>query len=199
VHYAYGSPKNNITFIGAVPTRGVYQTDGWGWNRIGFGYASYTRQWGDKGHAADTRIFFIEYGDFRHILKTDNRPLAARRAALGNIRIDTFGGHSVHTFESSAGIMDALFWGAVQSGRWGVQTQRAGAFDVEGGFQPKILLKVKPWLRGGFNYGSGAGTRTTTVTPHDEHRGRLRYPVAAAAPEDHDLERVPCAAPQQRE
>jgi hypothetical protein len=157
VRYSYGSPKNNLTFVSATPTRGVYQTDGWGWNRIGFGYASYTRQWGEKGHAADTRIFFIEYDDFRHILKTDNRPLAARRADLANIRIDTFGGHSLHTLESSAGIVDALFWGAVQTGRWGVQTQRAGAFDVEGGFQPKILPKVKPWLRGGFTYGSGDG------------------------------------------
>src|SRR5579872_2175485 len=59
VHYVYGSPSDNFTFIGAVPTRGVFQVDGWGWNRIGFGYGSYTRQWGSKGHAADTRLFFI--------------------------------------------------------------------------------------------------------------------------------------------
>jgi hypothetical protein len=157
VHYVYGSPKNNLTFVGAVPTRGVFQTDGWGWNRIGFGYASYTRQWGSQRHAADTRLFFIEYDDFRHILKTDNRPLAARRADLANIRIETFGGHSLHTFGSGAGIADALIWGAVQTGRWGVEAQRAGSFDIEGGFQPKVLAKVKPWLRGGFTYGSGDG------------------------------------------
>jgi hypothetical protein len=157
VHYVYGSAKNNLTFVGAVPTRGVFQTDGWGWNRIGFGYASYTRQWGGNSHAADTRLFVIEYDDFRHILKTDNRPLAVRRADLANIRIETFGGHSLHTFETGAGTADALFWGAVQTGRWGVQAQRAGSFDIEGGFQPKILASVKPWLRGGFTYGSGDG------------------------------------------
>jgi hypothetical protein len=157
VHYAYATPNNNFTFIGAVPTRGVFQVDGWGWNRIGFGYASYTHQWGSGRHTADTRFFFIEYDDFRHILKTDNRPLAARRGDLANIRIDTFGGHTLHAFEAGSGTLDLLFWGAVQTGRWGVQQQRAGALDIEGGFQPKILPKVRPWLRGGFTYGSGDG------------------------------------------
>ncbi|HLK66640.1 MAG TPA: alginate export family protein [Bryobacteraceae bacterium] len=155
VHYSYAAPNDNFTFIGAVPTRGVFQVDGWGWNRIGFGYSSYTHEWGSKHHAADTRLFFIEYDDFRHILKTDDRALAVRRADLANIRIDTFGGHSLHAIETATGTVDILFWGAVQTGRWGVQQQRAGAFDVEGGFQPKILAAVRPWLRGGFTYGSG--------------------------------------------
>ncbi|MGA8598245.1 MAG: alginate export family protein [Bryobacteraceae bacterium] len=157
IHYAYDTTNNNFTFVGAVPTRGVFQVDGWGWNRIGFGYASYTHQWGSNRHAADTRLFFIEYDDFRHILKTDNRPLAVRRADLDNIRINTFGGHSVHAFETEVGTLDLLAWGAVQTGRWGVQAQRASAFDVEGGFQPKILPKVKPWFRSGYTYGSGDG------------------------------------------
>ena len=68
-----------------------------------FGYAAYTHEWGKGRHAADTRLFFIEYDDFRHILKTDNRPLTVRAADLDNIRIDTFGGHSLHAFKTSAG------------------------------------------------------------------------------------------------
>lgn len=155
VHYVFGTPNDNFTFVGAVPTRGVFQVDGWGWNRIGFGYASYTHEWGSGRHSADTRLFMIEYDDFRHILKTDNRSLAARRGDLENIRIDTFGGHSLHAFETGAGTLYGLFWGAVQTGRWGVQQQRAGAFDVEAGFQPKILPKIKPSLGGGFTLGSG--------------------------------------------
>src|SRR5207248_9868037 len=82
--YVYATAHDNFTFIGATPTRGVFQVDGWGWNRIGFGYASYTRQWGSHHHAADSRLFFIEYDDFRHILKTDSRALAARRGDLAN-------------------------------------------------------------------------------------------------------------------
>jgi hypothetical protein len=60
VHYVYATPNHNFTFVGAVPSRGVYQVDGWGWNRIGFGYTAYTHQWGRRRHAADTRFFFIE-------------------------------------------------------------------------------------------------------------------------------------------
>jgi hypothetical protein len=165
IHYVYGTPNDNVTFIAAIPTRGVFQVDGWGWNRIGLGYASYTHQWRGKRHAADTRFFAIEYDDFRHILKTDNRPLAARRADLQNIRIETFGAHSLHAFETGSGTFDLLVWGAVQTGRWGAQTQRAGAADIEAGFQPKLLPQLKPWLRGGFTYGSGDGN------PNDNRHG----------------------------
>ena len=160
VHYSYGTPGDNFTFVGAVPTRGVFQVDGWGWNRIGFGYAAYTHEWGKGRHSADTRFFVIEYDDFRHILKTDNRALTVRRADLANIRIETFGGHSLHAIDTGAGTVDLLLWGAVQTGRWGYQTQRAGAFDVEGGIQPKILPRVKPWFRAGYTYGSGDGNAT---------------------------------------
>jgi hypothetical protein len=155
-HYSYTTLYDNITVIAAVPTRGVFQVDGWGWNRIGFGYASYTHQWGSKNHAADTRLFFIEYDDFRHIVKTDNRPLPVRSADLANIRIETFGGHSLHAMETRSGIVDLLFCGAIQTGRWGSQTQRSSAFDIEAGWQPR-RSKLKPWLRAGYMSGSGDG------------------------------------------
>ncbi|MGH9720872.1 MAG: hypothetical protein ACRD8O_11720 [Bryobacteraceae bacterium] len=29
--------------------------------------------------------------------------------------------------------------------------------DIEGGIQPKILPRLKPWLRAGYYYGSGDG------------------------------------------
>jgi hypothetical protein len=165
VRYSYATDDDNFTFVAAVPTRGIFQTDGWGWNRVGFGYGAYTRQWGKGRHAADTRAFFIEYDDFRHILKTDNRPLAVRRADLDNIRINTFGGHTLHALETQAGTLDFLLWAAAQTGQWGVQVQRAGAVDVEGGFQPSILPQVKPWLRGGLSWASGDGN------PNDNTHG----------------------------
>jgi hypothetical protein len=157
VHYAFATPKDNVTFVGAMATRGVFQTDGWGWNRVAFGYTSYTRQWGAGRHSADTRVFFVDYDDFRHILKTDSRALAARRGDLANIRLETFGGHTLHAYETRSGTVDFLAWGAVQTGRWGAQKQRAGAFDLEAGFQPRFAARLKPWIRGGFTYGSGDG------------------------------------------
>jgi hypothetical protein len=155
VHFSSSSSSNDFTFIAAVPTRGVFQVDGWGWNRVGFGYGAYTHEWGTGRHAADTRFFVLEYDDWRHILKTDNRPTAVRKTDTENIRIDTFGGHSLHAFTTNSGVFDLVAWGAVQTGRWGTERQRAYALDFEGGFQPNILPKLKPWLRGGFTEGSG--------------------------------------------
>lgn len=165
VHFSSTTASNDFTFIAAVPTRGVFQVDGWGWNRVGFGYGAYTHEWGTGRHAADTRLFVLEYDDWRHILKTDNRALAVRKGDTENIRIDTFGGHTLHAFTTNAGAIDLLAWGAVQTGRWGTQQQRAYAVDFEGGFQPGILPKLKPWLRGGFTGGSGDGN------PNDNRHG----------------------------
>ncbi|MGH9593507.1 MAG: alginate export family protein [Bryobacteraceae bacterium] len=169
--YSYATPKNDFTFVAATPTRGVFQTDGWGWNRAAFGYASFTHEWGTGRHAADTRIFVLDYDDWRHIVKSDNRPAALRNGDKANIRIETFGAHSLHSLTTSGGTVDALAWGAVQTGRWGTQTQLAYALDIEGGYQPefpsvfKLLAKLRPWLRGGFTVGSGDGN------PNDSRHG----------------------------
>lgn len=154
VHYSYNKPGGNFTFVGAVPTRGVFQTDGWGWTNTAFGYASFTKPWGEGRHTADTRVFVLQYQDWRRIVKTDDRPLAVRRNDLANIRITTYGGHSVHAFQTTAGTVDFLFWGALQTGDWGLQSHRANAAAIEAGYQPKGM-KWKPWLRGGFYDGSG--------------------------------------------
>jgi len=101
-------------------------------------------------------VLALFYDDFRGVLKTDNRALAARRGDVGNIKIHTFGGHTLHAVESKAGTFDFLLWGTGQTGRWGVQAHRAAAVDIEGGFQPKrVLPKLKPWLRTGYYRGSG--------------------------------------------
>src|ERR1700722_7127238 len=153
LHYSWlPSPSDNITFVAAVPDRGVFQVDGWGWNRVGFGYGSYTHQWGHGRHSALTRAFDIEYDDFRHIVKTDNRPAAVRAHDTENILINTVGGDSVHAIATGAGTIDLVAWGALQTGRWGTQKQLSGAYDLEAGFQPNVLPALKPWLRGGYTF-----------------------------------------------
>jgi hypothetical protein len=104
--------------VSAIPTRGVFQTDGWGETRTAFTYAAYTRGWGRGNHVAETRFLGIYYHDWRHLVKTDARPLAVRRADLANIRISTFGGHHLSAFTSQAGTADILLWGVAQTGRW---------------------------------------------------------------------------------
>jgi hypothetical protein len=165
LRYSFTQPATDLTFVAATPTRGVFQTDGWGWNRVAFAYGAWTKEWGHGRHAADTRFFAIDYDDFRHILKTDNRPLATRKGDTENIHIQTWGGHSIHTVTTKPGTLDALAWFAVETGRWGTQTQRAYALDFEGGFQPAILPKLKPWIRAGYTMGSGDGN------PNDSTHG----------------------------
>jgi len=162
LHYSYSKSARDFTFVAAVPTRGVYQTDGWGWNDVAFAYASFTRAWGRGSHSSDTRLFAIDYDDWRKVLKTDNRPPAVRSGDAQNIRIQTFGGHSLHAFTTEAGTIDALGWGVFQTGLWGTQIQRAYAFDLEAGYQPttaglKSLAALKPWIRAGYTVGSGDG------------------------------------------
>jgi hypothetical protein len=164
-HYAYDTPKVNYTVVGAVPTRGVFQVDGWGWNDVAFGYGSATRQLHMADTAGEFRVFAIYYDDFRPVIKTDNNPPAVRAANLANIRLWTVGGHYVQDFPTAAGIFDVMGEGALQFGDWGVQTQRASMGDLEAGFQPKIWGRLKPWIRGGYFYGSG------DKNPHDNTHG----------------------------
>ena len=112
---------------------------------------------GGQKNPGEWRIFGIYYDDWRHVLKTDNRPTALRQQDMGNIKIGTYGGHYLQTVQSDAGTADFLLWGALQSGAWGSLDDRAGAFAGELGFQPDILKVVRPWLRAGYFYGSGDG------------------------------------------
>jgi hypothetical protein len=156
LHYVYNTAKTNVTFVGARPTRGVFQTDGWGQLNTAFGYLAVTRPVSySKRSGGEWRLFVLHYHDWRDVLKTDNRTLALRRDDHGNIRVATFGGHYIHSLDTSAGTLDLLFWGALQTGRWGMLEHRAGAGSVEGGFQPAALRRLKPWVRAGWLYGSG--------------------------------------------
>jgi len=165
VQYLDSQPGGTFTFVGAVPTRGVFQTDGWGETDTAFGYAAYTKPWGSGLHAAETRVMAIYYDDWRSVLKTDNRPLAARSTDFDNIRIGTFGGHHMSAFTTGAGTLDLLAWGVGQTGRWGRLDQRSYAVDFEGGFQPNLAHHLKPWLRAGYSYTSGDGN------PNDNTHG----------------------------
>ena len=158
VQYSYATKQaGTLSFVGGLPTRGVFQTDGWGWTNTAIGYTSYTKPWGKGVHAAETRVLAIYYDDWRPIVKTDNRAAALRASEFANIKIWTAGGNSLHAYNTKAGTLDAVVWGVMQGGKWGIQDHSAWAVDFEGGYQPKILPKLKPWLRGGYSATSGDG------------------------------------------
>ena len=154
--YSLNRSKLNLTLFGGRPTRGVFQVDGWGEVNVNIFYGALTGQVSTRKSAGEWRIFGLGYQDYRDgVLKTDNRTTPVRTADHGHIGIGTFGGHYLHTVETAAGSLDVLVWGALQTGSWGNLAHRAGAFAAEGGWQPRFLTRVKPWLRAGYNYGSG--------------------------------------------
>jgi len=158
VQYSRDGSRLNFTLLAAGPTRGVFQVDGWGELKANVFYAALTKQKPRDSGGSEWRLFGLEYSDYRDgVVKVDNRPLAARGADAGHIHIFTFGGHFLKSRASRRGPLDFLFWGARQIGTWGSLSHNAGAFAIEGGWQPPILRALRPWLRGGFNYGSGDG------------------------------------------
>lgn len=150
-HYTWNKAGTNFTAIGALPTRGVFQVDGWGNLNVAVGYAALTRNRSGKNNSTDWRIFGIYYQDWRDVLKVDARPLALRRTDMEDVRIGSFGGHVLHR----QGPVDLMFWGVGQAGRWGSLDHRAYAWSAEAGWQPRVLPALKPWLRAGYHRGSG--------------------------------------------
>ena len=160
--YTYSNGDWNVTAVSAVPDRGVFQVDGWGWVVTPVTYAAVTKQasWGPT--KAEWRVFGIFYNDDRGVVKTDNRSTAAKAADLAGIDIGTYGGHFIQAIPTPAGTFDMLGWGVLQSGKWGPLTQKSGAATVEGGYQPPIKF-LRPWIRGGYFYSSGDGNASDTT------------------------------------
>ncbi len=157
MQFAYLNGPWTFTALGAVPTRGVFQVDGWGWVKTPVTYVAVTRQSEFGSSVAEWRVFGIYYNDDRPVAKTDNRPAAVRAADLGGVSIGTYGGHFIVAVPTEAGTFDLLGWGALQNGSWGLLTQRAGAGAAEAGWQPNFASRLRPWFRGGYYYSSGDG------------------------------------------
>jgi Alginate export len=133
MQYVWAGKNTNVTMLGARPTRGAFQVDGWGELNIALGYGAVTRQRTN----AEWRLFGAYYDDWRN----DRQ----------RIKIGSAGGH----YLQKSGQFDGMLWGVVQTGRWGALTHRAYAAAVEGGWQPKVLPKLRPWLRAGYSRSSG--------------------------------------------
>jgi len=156
-HFVATQGRVTWTAVGAVATRGVFQTDGWGQLKTGFVYGSAGGGLSSGRHAGDWRVYGAVYDDWRRVLKTDNRPGAARTADTDSIRVGVFGGHYLHKVDSALGPWNVVMWAAGQFGRWGAQDHRATAFNAEAGWQPRVAPALRPWISAGFAHGSGDG------------------------------------------
>jgi len=158
LRYSAGTSGVNATVLAARPTRGVFDVNGWGQTDVSLVYGALTGSRGAAGQPGEWRLFYLGYRDGREsVVKVDNRSLGSRLLDGDAIGLHTIGGHYLHVASSAAGPIDILAWGASQVGSWGRLSHRAGALALEAGWQPPVLARLKPWIRGGYNYGSGDG------------------------------------------
>ena len=158
VQFVANSPKQNLTVMGFLPTRGNFDLNGMdSLPAIRVGYMSLTLPRARKESASDARLFYLYYEDTRtQAVKTDNRPLVIRTADSRAIRISTFGAHYTRVMKLGAGKADVLAWAAGQLGKWGPLDHGAYAAVGELGYQmPR--WDWKPWFRVGYDYYSGDG------------------------------------------
>jgi hypothetical protein len=100
----------------------------------------------------DTQLFVYHYRDRRDVQsRPDNSGLTAARADIG---VTTFGGTLVAAVPAGAGQIDALAWGAGQTGDWYREDHRAWTLALEGGYQ-WTAVRWNPWVRGGISLASG--------------------------------------------
>jgi hypothetical protein len=166
VKAVYDHALGNVTALAVRPTHGGYEVSAMReLGDIGLAGVALTAK-GIPGVSKTTvaRLFYFFYEDNRfaderdddiHPVKVDNRPLAVRKADDGSIRIHTIGAHVATVADAGPGRVDALAWGAGQSGVWGKkQSDAAWAYAVEAGYQMPSWWGA-PWLRVGVNQSSG--------------------------------------------
>jgi hypothetical protein len=153
--YTWSRAKVNFTAMGALATRGAFQVNGWRNLNVAIGYGALTGQTAGNRNAGEWSAFGIFYDDWRGLVKTDNRPLPLRQADPESIRIGTFGGDYISALSTGAGTFDALVWAAGQVGAWGQLNHRAAAVAVEGGWQPRVMRTIAPWVRAGYFFSTG--------------------------------------------
>lgn len=154
LQYAAGATR--ITAMGAMPTEGVFDVDGWGRvEHVVVGYGSLTTRGLGAADRSELRLFGVYYRDARAVTKLDNRPLSVRQADTDPVAITTVGAHYLQFIPTEVGPVDLMGWGAWQTGSWGMQDHGALALAAELGWQPDGLGWIRPWLRAGYYLGGG--------------------------------------------
>lgn len=147
VEYGWTGRGLNLTLLGAIPTVGVFNLDGWGHvAEMPLGYAAVTGPGPWARERSEWRVFAVGFRDDRGLVKADNRPAAVREADREPIEVATVGAHLLQLFPTRAGPVDLALWGGGQFGDWGTQRHRAWAANAEVGWQPEGVA-WKPWVR----------------------------------------------------
>ncbi len=142
-----GGENWDVTAMVGRAVQGVFNMNANPELNVDIQYLAYTRFMAKK--RVLVRGFALGYHDGRTgLVKTDNRPLTARQVDHTNVRIGSYGMDAAAAIPVGKSTVDLMFWGVLQSGRWGVQDQASGGYDVEGGYH-LTGMRTQPWLRGG--------------------------------------------------
>ena len=140
------------------PTQGGFATDANAQIQdIQFATLAYTTAL-PVDHPNELQLFHYYFEDTRDVVKVDNRDVATRAADMKDIRLYNIGLSSIHSRRLENLTLDGLVWGIFQTGQWGEDVQRSGAFAVETGTRFDQLFG-QPRLAGGHNWGSGDASR----------------------------------------
>ena len=161
---AFETQDLNLTGFGYRVTRGGFEVHAMDEMKVTIAGGSLnlkdTSSWpGERIGPTIARLQYIYYDDDRDVTFLDNRPLAVRLRDKGRAaRIHTIGGDIVHVEPLGPGLVDGMAYGFAQLGTWQSQTQSSYAWGTELGYKlPDVW--AKPWLRLGFNVGSGDKNR----------------------------------------
>ena len=156
----------NLTASVFRPTEGGFYTDGTDEiQEITVVTTAYTAATAICDKPGQLQAFYYFYDDTRDgVVKVDNSPAEVTKANADPIRISTFGGHWMQLYDLGGMTGDTLLWGALQGGSWGSQSQFAASTVLEAGLRFDEVA-WKPWIRGGWNWGSGDSD------PNDDDHG----------------------------
>lgn len=144
----------HVTGAAFVPTQGGYEeSTNLSMPKIQIASGSFTR----KAPEAEYQVFGYLYHDQRDSKAVVDNTVRDDRPV--DITIATFGASYASVTPTRAGELDAVAWGAMQTGDWYGFDHFGGSLAVEGGHR-WTRARLSPWLRGGYLWASGDGDRS---------------------------------------
>lgn len=142
-------PRWHLSAAAFVPTQGGFEeSTNLSIPKIQIATAALTH----KGAEAEHQLFANVYRDRRSETAVVDNTFSLDRPV--NVTIATLGGSYARVAKTRAGELDAVAWGAAQTGDWYGRRHRAASVALEAGHR-WTASSYRPWLRAGYLWASG--------------------------------------------
>lgn len=158
-YVSYDHEKINLQFAAMNPTQGGFDENaGHTLSDIDLLAAELTLKKEAFFPNMELQGFYYAYSDSRQMTalnaRRDNSGASVPAGFEYDVEVQMIGGHLAGAQKVGEGIADYLLWGGYQYGDWFELDHSAYALAAEGGYQ-FTNVPWKPWIRGGYNLGSG--------------------------------------------